>query len=101
MTPEEEFEQGQREGRAREREKTLHRITSWGAAMIVGFGIFVPLVWFELAIIRAVPLLAVLGRVIFFVFAMMAAAAAAFVWRHTGGNRLKEIEAWERKRDDL
>jgi hypothetical protein len=101
MTPEEEFEQGQRKGRERESLKMLLRTSAWLAAVVVFFGIAVPLVWLETEIISAVPLLRVLGRLVFFLFMMIAALPAGIAWRKAGGDRLKEIEAWERKRDDL
>jgi hypothetical protein len=101
MTPEEEFEQGQREGRARERRKTFYWLTSWVSASIVFVGIVVPLVMAEVAILNELPFLRLAGRGVFFLFVLIAAAAAGVVWRFAGGAKLKEIEAWERKRDDL
>jgi hypothetical protein len=100
MTPEEEFEQGQREGRARARRKSFLWLTSWVSASIVFCGILVPLVMLEVSVIAALPFLRLLGRAVFFLFAMIAASAAGVVWRFAGGAKLKEIEAWERKRDD-
>ena len=70
------------------------------SATIAFFGILVPLVKLEISIIAAVPLLGVLGRAVFVLFAMIASTGAAFVWALAGGKRLKAIEAWERKRDE-
>jgi hypothetical protein len=96
-----ELEKGQREGRERERLKTLLRTSAWMAGTVVFFGVAVPLVWLETSIIKAVPPLAALGRVVFFLFVMIAAVPAGVVWRKAGGDRLKAIEKWERERDDL
>ena len=101
MTPEEEFEKGQREGREREQHKTFLKMTSYTAATVVFFGVFGPLFRFELAVIQAVPLLGLFGRYVLLLFVMIAAIPAGLVWRRAGGDKLKAIEAWERKRDDF
>jgi hypothetical protein len=101
MTPEEEFERGQAEGRARLRKKAFLRTSAYGLGMATFFGIFIPLMVFEVQIIDFVPFLAAFGRLGILLFAAIAAVPARFVWSIAGGKALRDIEAWERRRDDL
>jgi hypothetical protein len=99
MTPEEEFHLGQRQARARNRLKTRLAVTAYGLGALTFFGILVPLIILEEALIEAVPFLAAAGRLIFLLFAAVAALPAATMWAYTGGRQLLAIKKWEEERD--
>jgi hypothetical protein len=99
VSPEEEFEESQRQGRRREWTKKVLRTTSITSGIVTFVALFTGLTMMEVAILELVPVLEVFGRLLWYVFGAVAGTMGIVVARLAGGRRLAEIEKWEDARD--